>query len=217
MTGVLTLSMCGQTLVLHPDRALFWQDAGMLIVADLHLGKPQAFREHSIPLPRGTTHHDLARLSGLAAYFQPDQLLFLGDLMHGKLAARKDLDDGVASWRQRHRGMRLHLVSGNHDRRAGLPPPAFRFDQVATELAWPPFVFRHQPRAGFAGYGLAGHLHPAAVLTGRGRQKEILPCFWFGRRGGVLPAFGSFTGNQVIRPAPGDGVYVVAGDSVCRV
>lgn len=217
MSGVLTLSLCGQTLVLHPDRALFWSEAGMLIVADAHFGKPQAFREHSIPLPRGTTRHDLARLSGLTAYFQPAHLLFLGDLMHGALADRQDLDDRAARWRQRHRQVQLHLVSGNHDRRAGAPPAGFGFEQVAPELAWPPFVFRHQPKADSAGFSIAGHLHPAVVLTGRGRQKETLPCFWFGRQGGVLPAFGSFTGNQVIRPAPDDGVYVVAGETVCRV
>jgi hypothetical protein len=33
----------------------------------------------------------------------------------------------------------------------------------------------------------------------------------------LLPAFGSFTGNQVIRPDPEERVYVVAGNEVVEI
>jgi hypothetical protein len=33
----------------------------------------------------------------------------------------------------------------------------------------------------------------------------------------MLPAFGSFTGTQVIRPATEDRIYVVAGDEVIEM
>jgi metallophosphoesterase superfamily enzyme len=58
---------------------------------------------------------------------------------------------------------------------------------------------------------LAGHLHPCVVLAGGARQRERLPCFWFGRDVGVLPAFGDFTGCAEITVEPGDRVWVVAG------
>ena len=45
-------------------------------------------------------------------------------------------------------------------------------------------------------------------------MKETLPCFCFGRRGALLPAFGIFTGHRVIRPARQDRIYVIAGDEV---
>jgi metallophosphoesterase superfamily enzyme len=64
---------------------------------------------------------------------------------------------------------------------------------------------------------LSGHLHPAAVLDGAGRQALKLPCFWFGRRVGVLPAFGDFTGCAAIRAVAGDRVFVVAENRVLAV
>jgi metallophosphoesterase superfamily enzyme len=64
---------------------------------------------------------------------------------------------------------------------------------------------------------LAGHLHPAVALGGPGRQRERLPCFLFGPRRGILPAFGSFTGAATVRPTAGERVFVVAGDEVLQV
>ena len=61
---------------------------------------------------------------------------------------------------------------------------------------------------------LAGHVHPAAVLSGRGHDRLRLPCFHFGPAVGVLPAFGAFTGMHVLPRGPQDRVYVVAGDEV---
>jgi hypothetical protein len=41
-----------------------------------------------------------------------------------------------------------------------------------------------------------------------------LPCFHFGERVGVLPAFGEFTGMHAVRRAAGERIFVVAGDAV---
>ena len=67
-----------------------------------------------------------------------------------------------------------------------------------------------------AGYALAGHVHPAVRLRGEGESLR-LPCFWFGARYGVLPAFGAFTGTAEVRPREGDQVFVIAEDEVLRV
>ncbi len=80
-----------------------------------------------------------------------------------------------------------------------------------------PFAFTHKPKQDSSFYGIAGHLHPAVTLSGKGRLKETLPCFCFGPRAALLPAFGSFTGNQVIRPTFEDRIYVVAGDEVIEM
>ena len=61
---------------------------------------------------------------------------------------------------------------------------------------------------------LAGHIHPAAVVAGRGGDRLRLPCFHFGPRVGVLPAFGAFTGMLVMPRKVGDRVYVIGGDTV---
>ena len=67
------------------------------------------------------------------------------------------------------------------------------------------------------GYALAGHIHPAVWLTGCGDPGLRLPCFWFARRHGILPAFGAFTGSAVVKPRAGDQVFVIAEDEVVKV
>jgi metallophosphoesterase superfamily enzyme len=67
------------------------------------------------------------------------------------------------------------------------------------------------------GYVLAGHIHPAARITGRANESLRLPCFWFGADAAVLPAFGAFTGTAVVDPDPGDRVCVIAGDRVLEL
>jgi metallophosphoesterase superfamily enzyme len=82
--------------------------------------------------------------------------------------------------------------------------------------AFGPFVLNHEPGAVRGGYALAGHIHPAVRLRGEGDSLR-LPCFWFGARYGVLPAFGAFTGNAEVRPRQGDQVYVIADEEVIRI
>jgi metallophosphoesterase superfamily enzyme len=77
-----------------------------------------------------------------------------------------------------------------------------------------PFAFVHHPVRMTDAYTIAGHLHPGAVLRGAARQRERLPCFWFGTETAVLPAFGEFTGLADVRPAEGDRVWVIAEGSV---
>jgi metallophosphoesterase superfamily enzyme len=57
-------------------------------------------------------------------------------------------------------------------------------------------------------------VHPAAIVGGRGPGTLRLPCFHFGATVGVLPAFGEFTGSHVLPRAPGDRVFVIAGEAL---
>ena len=110
--------------------------------------------------------------------------------------------------------MTIHLVPGNHDVLADrrYAEAGIRVcDESVEEGA---FVFTHDGTADLGGYVLAGHVHPGVVLAGRARQRLRLPCFRFGATLGVLPAFGAFTGLQVVRPAPGEQVYAIADDRV---
>mgnify|MGYP000281688048 CR=1 FL=1 len=61
---------------------------------------------------------------------------------------------------------------------------------------------------------LAGHTHPAAIVSGGRRESLRLPCFHFGPAVGVLPAFGAFTGMHPIEREPEDRVFVVADNAV---
>ncbi|MEO1715347.1 MAG: phosphoesterase, partial [Bacteroidota bacterium] len=66
-------------------------------------------------------------------------------------------------------------------------------------------------------YNLAGHIHPGVALSGGGRQRLRLPCFFFGQQQGLLPAFGAFTGIATVQPTTEDRVFVVTQDAVMEV
>ncbi len=216
-SGSQTITIQEQQLVLLPQRALYWRQRSTLLIADPHFGKAAVFRADGIPVPPGTTADDLARLDRLLKIARPQRLVILGDLLHGRVADARQMLEAVARWRSLWSNLEMMLVAGNHDRRAGKLPTAFRLDRVVAEWCEEPFVFTHRPQPSSSGYVLAGHLHPAVQLTGKGGQKETLPCFCLGADSALLPAFGSFTGSHVIRPGPHDRIFVIAGDQVVPV
>jgi len=219
MKGIKEIEKLGQRLVLLPERAVYWKQAKMLIVADPHFGKAQVFRDSGIPIPGGTTAEDIGRISSLMEYLQPNELLVLGDLMHGRIDSGRNFSAIVDTWRRRWSGILLTLVTGNHDLRAGPPPAPFRLDRIVAQHVCGPFVFSHKAETtkSRSRYTIAGHVHPAVFVSGKAHQRETLPCFCFGEKRALLPAFGSFTGNQVIRPEPQERVYVVAGNEVVEI
>ncbi|MGQ9550307.1 MAG: ligase-associated DNA damage response endonuclease PdeM [Roseiflexus sp.] len=210
-------SLAGEDVWLLPERALFWKRTATLIIADPHIGKPGAFRAAAIAAPEGTTIADLERLSTAIRRCSAQRLIVLGDLLHARSGRTTTTMTTFEEWRVHHSSLDIVLVRGNHDTRAGDPPHSWRVTCVDEPWEIEPFTLRHYPESHAAGYTLAGHLHPAVRLSGAGKQRLILPCFWFGARVGVLPAFGSFTGTKVIAPAPDDRVFVIADDRVVAV
>ncbi len=73
-----------------------------------------------------------------------------------------------------------------------------------------PALLCHHPQQHDDGFVIAGHLHPAVRLSGRGDDSLRLPCFWWRERLAILPAFGEFTGGATIARETGDRVVAVA-------
>ena len=209
--------VAGERVVLLPERAVFRPATGQLLVADAHWGKAATFRAAGIAVPGGTTGEGLARLDAALRRTGAGEIVFLGDLFHARQGKSAAVLAEVREWRARHPALRLLLVRGNHDRGAGDPPADLGFEVADPPRASSPFIYAHHPEPDAGGYVLAGHIHPAVVLRGRGGTRERLPCFHFARGVGILPAFGAFTGAATIAPLPGDHVFVVAGDEVLRV
>jgi DNA ligase-associated metallophosphoesterase len=207
----------GERLVLLPERAVYWQRTGTLLVADTHFGKAAAFRAGGYPVPGGTTAANLARLDGALRRTGARRIVFLGDFLHARQGRAPATMERLVDWRRERSAVEMILVRGNHDRGAGDPPRELQIRCVEAPLLEPPFVLVHHPTKSADGYVLAGHVHPAVRLFGRGRQRERLPCFHFAAAGAVLPAFGDFTGVAEVSPAPGDRVFVIAGGEVVEV
>lgn len=209
--------VAGERLVLLPQRAAWWPARETLFVADFHLGKAASFRRAGIALPAGTTTENVERLERALDGRAVAHLVFLGDFLHSAEGRAPATLERFARWRAARPGLAMTLVRGNHDDRAGDPPPEWGIRCVDPGEALGPFALVHEPSPVRGGYALAGHVHPAVRLAERGGQSLRLPCFWFGARVGVLPSFGAFTGSALVRPRAGDRVFVVADDEVLRV
>lgn len=212
-----TLTVGGHSLTLLPEKAAFIEDFRTLLVADAHIGKAVSFRSFGVPVPRGTTTENLVRLTGLVEHTGAVRIVFLGDFLHSKRSHATATLLAVARWRDQHPDLALTLVRGNHDDRAGDPPASLGFNVVDEPLTVGGLALCHHPLVHNGFYSLAGHLHPCVNLGGRAFDTLRLPCFHFGPRIGVLPAFGSFTGMHPIRTRDGDRVFAVADDHVTQV
>ena len=87
--GDLKIDLRGESLVLLPERAMYWPAMEALFIADPHWGKAATFRAYGIPVPSGTTDEGIARLDRLAQRTCARQIIFLGDLLHAKAGRSK--------------------------------------------------------------------------------------------------------------------------------
>lgn len=201
MDDTLEIALAGETLRLCAGRALYWPARRRLLVADVHLGKDDVFRAAGIALPSGGTRDDLARLTALIDRHGAQSLWVLGDLLHGPRTDARWRDDW-ARFRDRHAGMDMRLIEGNHDRvaaRVGLGIDLWRDDVVDGPLS-----FGHAPRPAPSDGGpakhlhICGHVHPVVRVPGfRGR----FPAFALVDGQLILPAFSLFTGGWLVRQA----------------
>ena len=188
------LVVAGVTLVADLSGTLFWEEQSLLVVSDLHLEKGSSFATRGVLLPPWDTAATLGRLAVVIARHDPRMVIALGDSFHDRTAHdRLSVTDREALSALQARRDWI-WISGNHD-------PALPSDLggvVAEEVAIGPIAFRHEP-SGAAGE-IAGHLHPKARVSTRGRSMERR-CFACDGERAVMPAFGAYAGGLSIRDA----------------
>lgn len=209
--------VAGEKVVLLAERAMYWPARTSLFIADFHLGKAASFRRAGIPLPMGTTADNLQRLDRAIEKTGARQVVFLGDFLHSAEGRAPRTLAAFETWRNARPKVGLTIVRGNHDKKAGDPPECWGVRCVEAGESAAPFILNHEPGPSRCGYALSGHIHPAVRLSACGEKPLRLPCFWFGARYGVLPAFGAFTGNADVLPRRGDQVFVIAEQEVLQV
>jgi uncharacterized protein len=209
-----TIDIQGEQLHLLPEHAIYCERTQTLFIADVHLGKAATFRANHIPMPEGNMSADLARLTQAIERTQVNKLIILGDLFHAAKGRDEQTHELFSVWRDQHADLDLILVQGNHDQKAGDPLDKWKIRCVDGPTSGPLFILSHIPIEPATGYALAGHLHPAVQLAGQARQTVKLPCFWFTKHCGILPAFGSFIDNATVRPEVGDKIFVLTDSHV---
>jgi DNA ligase-associated metallophosphoesterase len=188
------VTVAGVTLVADLSGAFIWESERLLVVSDLHLEKGSSYARRGVLLPPYDTVATLARLAAVIARYDPRTVIALGDSFHDRKAherlAAADRE-AVAALQARRDWI---WIAGNHD--PALPPDIGGV--VASEVAVGDIVFRHEPTGGAC--EIAGHLHPKARVTTRGRTLERR-CFASDGMRAVMPAFGAYTGGLNIRDA----------------
>ena len=187
-----------------------------MIVSDLHFGKTGHFRKAGIAVPQSIYREDLQRLLSQVQYFQPRQLLVVGDLFHSRENKELEL---FRRWRGDFPNLGIRLIQGNHDIlheqwyiQAGIE---------VSEGVWAagPFAFVHDIMDCEGGeteggpveeaYFFSGHLHPGIRIRGMGKQALQFPCYYFGVDYAILPAFSRFTGTVSVQAEPQSSVFAI--------
>lgn len=177
--------LAGARLLALPSGALYWPEAGCLVVSDLHLGRSERYaRRAGALLPPYEVEETLARLDADIATTEPALVICLGDSFDDAEAA--GLEERAALWLARlMAGRRWVWIAGNHD-----PGPLALGGEHLGELVLGPLAFRHEAAAGAVSGEVSGHYHPKITIAGCS-----IRCFLVDGARAILPAYGTYTGG----------------------
>ena len=198
---------------------MYWEQESILILSDMHFGKITHFRKNGIAVPTDIMKEDIQRLFDVIQFFKPKKVIIVGDLFHSIANNEHEL---FKRWRNDFLHIEFILVKGNHDIIVEDWYIKANITLVATCLQIQNFFFVHQ-QEDFKNvveenhFLFCGHVHPAIVLKGMGRQSLKLPCYYFSNNKLLLPAFGKFTGNFIVEPKKQDTVYAIVNKDVIKL
>lgn len=211
------IDVAHETLTLHSEKALIWEQPRILILSDVHLGKAESFQAAGIPLPSGDHQVELTRLEKLIYGHQIEQVYILGDLIHQKDSWSSMLLHDLQAFFRKHEDIRWHLLMGNHERGSLEFLQTLRLELHPEDLEHGPFVFTHGHKQHDSPlFEVRGHIHPRIQLQ-QGPLRLNLPCFWLEKNRLTLPSFGLLTGGYKIKPRPQDRVWAVGEHEVFAI
>lgn len=154
------------------ERAAYLPDAEALVLSDLHVGRDEV---SDVALPLGERADLVERLEELLDEFDPEEVVFAGDLLHVHGNVPVGVQDTVAPLETAvgDAGASLHVVRGNHDTMLGAVGITA---EESVELRDGTVVCHgHEHPPVDAPRYVVGHQHPAVEIEG---QRH--PCFLYG-------------------------------------
>lgn len=180
--------IAGVDMIADLSGALVWAEERLLVVSDLHMEKGSSFATRRVLLPPYDTAATLAKLRAVIERHDPHTVIALGDSFHD-CDANQRLDAADRATLNDLQTRRDWIwIAGNHD--PSLPHEIGGV--VADEVKMGPLTFRHEPTGAHG--EIAGHLHPKARISRRGRSIERR-CFASDGLCAIMPAFGAYTGG----------------------
>lgn len=178
------------------DRAAYFEDADVLVVADLHVGRDVT---SNVELHLGEHENLTDRFTVLLDRFDPAEVVLAGDVLHSFGSLPRGVLETVAELRRAacEAGVRPVVTPGNHDTMLG----DLWDGPITSEYCFGETVVLH-------GHGLPeteadryvlGHDHPAITIEGR-----KYPCYLYGPaqyEGAdvlVLPAFNRLVPGVIV-------------------
>jgi DNA ligase-associated metallophosphoesterase len=207
----LILKINNQQFELLIQKAVFWREEKTLVISDLHLGKASHFRKHGIAIPNNSAKRDLEKLQDLILEFQPNTIIFLGDLFHSHY--NKEWDDFI-KLRKQFSEISFILIKGNHDI---LSPQHFIENNILIydTLEIYNILFSHEKKENTdCIFQFYGHSHPGIKIKGTGKLSVKLPCFAQQKNSLMLPAFGALTGLHLISKNDYEKIYAVGEEKI---
>jgi DNA ligase-associated metallophosphoesterase len=199
-----SLTLVGETAVCDPRGALFFADASLLVVSDLHLEKGSSLARRGVLAPPYDTASTLRLLSAVLDTYNPRIVVSLGDSFHDAEGAERLPPVYREALLSLMAGRDWYWIAGNHDPDAPHDLPG----ECVRELSFGGLVFRHEPEKGGAEGEIAGHLHPGARIVRRGRSIRR-PCFASDGSRLIMPAFGAYTGMLNVRDRAYAGLFAL--------
>lgn len=195
----------GLELDLLPEKAVWIDSMGILLVADLHFGKASHFRKSGVPISEKVHDKDYIRLNNLISTYSPKQVYFLGDLFHSSWNEQWEI---LLNFLRLFPTSSFNLVVGNHDI---LPWEKYQDPRLkvhAHPIVLGSLLLSHEPTPPPAGLlTICGHIHPGILLKGKAKQRVRIPCFHYSEDVLILPSFGNFTGLSYITREKNDFIW----------
>jgi DNA ligase-associated metallophosphoesterase len=213
--GSIVFDYKGLNLTLLPEKAVWIDSMGVLLIADLHFGKAAHFRKSGIPISEKVHDQDYQMLTSLVSKYSPKEVYFLGDLFH-------------SSWNEEWEKLlnflgffpttSFHLVVGNHDI---LPSEKYQNSSLkvhAHTIVLGSLLLSHEPTLPPEGFlTICGHIHPGILLKGKAKQRVRIPCFHYSDNVLVLPSFGNFTGLSLVKAEKNDFIWGITEDRLIPI
>ncbi|PYE85389.1 ligase-associated DNA damage response endonuclease PdeM [Pseudoroseicyclus aestuarii] len=186
MNGI-EIRFAGLRLTALGSGALYWPEEGLLVVADLHLGKSERMaRRRGVMLPPYEVTETLSRLAQDVAATGAEEVLCLGDSFDDLAAAQALRDEDAESLAALQAGRQWWWIEGNHD-----PGPLALGGTHLAEMRRGPLRFVHIAEQNPSGE-VSGHWHPKLALPGCAARRAFL----FDEHRLILPAYGAYTGGM---------------------